>query len=305
MKKLWYMVLTVALSCMTGCSSGGDEMPEQKPPVENTPSEEQKPSKEEEIKKEIEGLKKDLCFGGKFVERVFKDFSAHNNSFKAVTKQKDYHFYKEGKGTVMTYVLTTDTDKGFTFSEEDFTWSVSSTVPLSLKITVEGTESFAMEEVSVTDSTLSSKNTDWNKELVLADDLKVEDIESYSVEHLHGWVEKRNGEPYVYITPTILTVKTKDGVMRFIRNRRGYDTLGFAQGYYRNTTTGESGYFDENIYFRTPSDAPIFYWVELNKDELDFKTNDYKSTQYNFPVGYVSEEQVLTLMDNKKEYEID
>lgn len=305
MKKLWYIVLAVTLSCMTGCGGGGDEIPEQEPPVENTPSEEQKPSKEEETKKEIEKLKKDLCFGGKFVERTFKDLSAHNNSFKAVTKQKDYCFYEDGKGAVVTYVLTTDTDKGFTSSEESFTWSVSSTIPLSLKITVEGTESFAMEEASVTDSTLSSKNADWSKELILAGELKAEDIESYSVEHLHGWVEKRNGEPYVYITPTILTVQTKKGVMRFIRNRRGYDTLGFAQGYYSNTTTGESGYFAENIYFRTPSDAPIFYWIELNKDGLDFETHDYKSTQYNFCVGHVSLEQELVLIENKKEYDID
>lgn len=293
MKATKNLFLIAILCCFFSCS-GGDDLPGSSQPS---------------LGEQIESLEKALCYDGKFVEREFKDLTANNNSFKAVVRQKDYVFSSDGTGSVTSYVLTTQTHKGFTSTEEDFTWSISRTLPLSLKIKIDEMESFSLEEVYVDSEKLSSKSTDWVKEIIISDSWEAKDIQSYSIEHLYPWIRKDETESYTFLTPTILTVRTKNGIARFIRSYKGYSTLGFPQS--QKTIYDDKGvqlgfgYIAENIYFRVAPIDHIFYDVSFRENTLDFKTKENNITQYNFYIGHVSEDQELRVIDNLKNYNVE
>lgn len=257
--------------------------------------------------KQAETLKKELCFGGKFVERELKEMIAHNQNIKAVVKQKDYVFNPDGKGTLTTYTIN-QTFEGYKSTEEPFTWSISDTAPFSLKIRVGQMGTFSLDEAVVNDEFLSFKNGDWNKELIASKNLAEDDIVSYSVEYLHGWTERRNLEMYVFITPSILTVNTKEGKMRFIRNRYGYNSIGFPYGTFEkkgNEYVLIPSDYKANIYFQVNPTSPIFYDKTVNPNEMEFKTIENGSTKYNFHIGHINQDHSLSFIDNNKDHQID
>lgn len=311
MKKIISFILLLGVLCLAGCSSGKEESEEIFNEVEK-PSEDEKPSQEEIeaelFKKQVQALKDSLCFNGKFVERQFKELSAHSNNLKAVVKQKDYTFTSDGKGKLKTYTLTNSGLEDYTESEADIEWSVSNTPPLSLKIKTGEIESFSLEEVKVDNGVLSFKNGDWPKELIVSDTLSSDDVISYSVEHLYGWTENRGEDVIINITPTILTVKTKNGVMRFIRGRFSYNTIGFPQGKWEEregSYVKDSGFFEQDIYFSVAPSTSIFYDVYRTEKSLDFRTeNSSGYLEYNFKVGHITEDHTLTMFDNNKDYQL-
>lgn len=259
---------------------------------------------ENSVVEDLKKIKSELCFGGKFVERKYEDFSSMNHAYSAVIKQKDYIFKTDGTGLVKTFVLNTTTDKGYTEQSNQFTWTLSETKPFTLKLKEENMASYALEEVKVMDGVLSFKNGDWQQEIDLYEGFCKNDIINYSVDELQAW-HKYDGESRVWITPTILTVKTKKGIMRFIRSHKGYASLGYMQPSY-SKDGGPWQYFDSQIYFRVYSKLNNFYDIIIDNDKSSFEENYYNNTKmYYFHVGNISSKFELSIIDNGKEYNVE
>ena len=198
MKKIMSFILLLGVLCLAGCS------------------------KEEEsnsLKEQSEALKAALCFNGKFVEREFENVSFNDYNGKSVSKQKDYTFTPDGKGRLTTYFIN-QTAMGYTTTEDELTWSISEEPPLQLNIRVGGMETFILNNVSINEEMLSSSSVNWDKELIATKDLSAEDVLSYSVDNLYIWQKRKDIQMFVYTAPCLLTVKTKNGIMRFTSNLR-------------------------------------------------------------------------------------
>lgn len=288
MKTLWNFILLMAVLCLAGCKEEEEEV--------------------NSFKEQAEALKEALCFNGKYVEREFENTLFKEHHGKAVSKQKDYTFTPDGRGKLTTYFIN-QTAVGYTTSEQELTWSVSDEPPLQLKIRIGDMETFVLSDVSVNKDFLTSSSTDWNKELIAPKNLSAEDILSYSVEDLYMWQERRDLQMFVFTVPCVLTVKTKDGTMRFIRDFYGKNASGFPHGFFDKVGSEyvlSPGDYEADIYFRVNPSSPIFYEIDRRQEKLDFKTTTTNgSVRYNFPVGRISEDHSLTFIDSKKDYQLD
>ena len=282
MKKIMSFILLLGVLCLAGCS------------------------KEEEtsFKEQTESLKEALCFNGKFVEREFENVSFNNYHGKSVSKQKEYTFTLDGKGMLTTYFIN-QTAIGYTKTQDNLTWSISEEPPVQIKIRINDMETFVLSGVSVNEETLSSSSIDWSKELIARKDLTSEDIVSYSVDNLYMWQQRKDVQMFVYTAPCLLTVKTKDGTMRFIREHHGSNASGFPHGgfeKYGSEYVLIPADYEADIYFRVNPSSPIFYEIDRKQEKLDFNTATNGTVRYNFPVGHISESHELSFIDSKKDY---
>lgn len=110
---------------------------------------------------------------------------------------------------------------------------------------------------------------------------------------------------FVYMTPTILTVNTKSGTMRFIRSRFGYNAIGFPHGEFEKVGGKYvliPGDYEAEIYFHVNPSNRIFYNTGKSLNKLGFKTITDKYMEYNFPIGHIAEDHSLSFIENGKTY---
>lgn len=260
------------------------------------------PSGEELLAAERQALIDSLTFGGKYVSRIWKDYTYKNSIYSCVDVQKEYFFYENGKGLLVTYFMD-DTDRGFMEIEDSITWSISETKPFALKITERESATISLEEVTVTKNELSSKTGNWLKEVVPWNGFCKDDVISYSVNELSMWKGYSSyREPLVWTTPTTLTVKTVRGTMRFVRSHCSNCIVGYRQPY--NREGNDFIPIDCDIYLSVCEDQPSFYDIILEQTPLAFVDKDSwtsTSVSYNFKVGSILGEVVI-LNSNGEDY---
>ena len=290
MKKLFGLLMF--LPFFMACSSPSDD-PTDTPPVDQ----------EEE---ETIDISDDLCDGSRYITREFKDYSTPLiGPYKAVMTQREYSFSKDGKGELVRYVAD-NTPRGFTQSKTSFSWSATDKKPVSLKVSVDGGESFTLKDVEIADGKLTSEDEDWSKEMTVNKVFEKSEVKSYSVDM--AWSKSTASmPPYMIcmeVSPVRLNVKTENGSVTYITREYGYQAIEIAMPCYQENW-GPMQYWDSYIYACVDTKSPYYPYsfcdIVAEKEEKPFSED---GKMYFYLGSFSKDTQNITMIEKNKEYQL-
>lgn len=285
MKKTFGFWLLLTALCVVSCGGGSDE-----PGVENDPTVENGGNTENEEQQKppaIDKVIEELCGGYAFAEYEMKEYQSSGRKYKAPSRRKEYKFTSDGKGTSMTYTFN-NSDRGYAISNSEFTWRKDGDTGISIK---EGSiGAFTLSNMAITETGVSFTGGEWEKELPKPVKIKKEELISYSVENLEVWMDT-SSEPCAWITPAVLTLNTKNGVIRYFIGivTRGAD-------YYKG---------NDSLYMLTRTNNHC-YTIYFQKD-MDFegKNDKYKTGDNWIKIAEVKDNKIVSCIENRKEYKLE
>lgn len=242
MKKL-YAFLLMGAFCFS-CSETPDDPTCDIPDKDEEQNQEENP--DEKPEETYIDITNKLCDGSRFIDREYEEYSSPLlGVYKAVPKQKEYSFSKDGNGSVTTYIAE-NTPRGYTQDVTAFTWSATNQKPVELRISLADGETVKLENVSIEENLLSFTGDTWCKELSVTSVWESQEIISYSVDFF-AYPTTASVPPYMIaleLSPACLTVTTEEGQATFITSIYGinpsvtgmpcYSTDGFSLTYYGN-----------------------------------------------------------------------
>lgn len=271
LKTMKWMLMALAV-CLAGC--GGSE---------DTPDENRDGEKLEEIVRE-------LCGGHAFVEYEMDSYSALGATYRAPVQRKAYVFKADGTGELTTFTFN-NSDRGHIISDAGFTWRKDGDEGISIK---EGTVgSYSVSGMKLTDTGVSFVGGEWEKEVAHPAKLKKEDVISYRLDNLKVWLSTITDEfgytdPVLWATPAILTLKTKQGIVRL----------------FNGIVPGGARYDSDGTFYMATSAWESAYDIFVGHDGKDF---DGAGTNWDnwIKLAEVKDRKIVSCLEEGKEYKLE